>query len=119
MDDGGASGSSLWTGADKSMMEAGGSWSVVLVGCAGVPVVDFAWKRPRASRIMSSSSSVSWCWEPLALCSANFDFRSSRPMGSPEEFLRTLNLRVRLYHVSIIRLDYEVGLLGWEGNVVG
>ena len=55
------------------------------------------WKRPSASNIMSSSSSVTWFWEPRARCSANLFFSSSSPMGSPDEFRSTLKRRVRLY----------------------
>ncbi len=66
-------------------------------------------KRDNVSNIMSSSDSETRFSEPLARCSANFDFNSSNPMGSPEEFRKTLKRRVRLYHCSILQWNSRNG----------
>lgn len=62
--------------------------------------LDLACSRPKASRIISSSSSVTWLRESRARCSANFDFKSSRAMGIPEDARKRLKRRVRLHRAS-------------------
>lgn len=53
-------------------------------------------RKPKVSRIISSSSSVTWFAAPRALCSANLDFRRSTDRGSPVDVRNIVNLRERL-----------------------